>query len=837
MKNVILLRRFLFLAVLSLFIVSCDKDENDELAKNDDQLNIVQTAASEEVLSSLVAALAKADEKEGTDLITTLSGDGPFTVFAPTNEAFTALLGSLDGFDSLEDFDTDEEKDLLATILTYHVVAGTAAKSTDLSNGQKIETFQGEEVTINLEGGVFIQDATDSDASVVIADVMTSNGVVHVINKVLLPQAIIDALNSDDEEEEDESGTLVDIVVGTESLSILEAAVLKAELAETLSSEGPFTVFAPSDDAFVALLNVLGDDYNSLDDFDTEEELMLLKDILLYHVLAAEVKASDLSEGSVPTALTDNSIHVIASEDTFVIGDASDVDANITGTDIIASNGVAHTIDKVLLPQSAIDFVASLTLKTIVEIAVATDDLSLLVGALQQANAGLVETLGGDGPFTVFAPTNEAFIALLDALGDDYHSLADFDTHEEKELLVKVLTYHVVAGTAAFSTDLSDGQMIETFQGENVGINISGGTVHVVDATDTTASVVLADVAASNGVVHVIDKVLLPQEVLDILAASSLKTIVEIAVATEDLSLLVGALQQANAGLVETLGGDGPFTVFAPTNEAFIALLDALGDDYHSLADFDTHEEKELLVKVLTYHVVAGTAAFSTDLSDGQMIETFQGENVGINISGGTVHVVDATDTTASVVLADVAASNGVVHVIDKVLLPQEVLDLLTPPTPNIVEKAQSVPGLSLLVDALIQADAGLVEVLSGEGPFTVFAPTNEAFIALLDALGDDYHSLADFDTHEEKAILAKILTYHVVAGAAVASGDLSDHQEIETFQGESVFAIVDHGVAIRDKTHVDANVVAADVVTSNGIVHVIDKVLLSQEVLNLLGH
>ncbi|MBT8306261.1 MAG: fasciclin domain-containing protein, partial [Maribacter sp.] len=398
MKNVILLRRFLFLAVLSLFIVSCDKDENDELAKNDDQLNIVQTAASEEVLSSLVAALAKADEKEGTDLITTLSGDGPFTVFAPTNEAFTALLGSLDGFDSLEDFDTDEEKDLLATILTYHVVAGTAAKSTDLSNGQKIETFQGEEVTINLEGGVFIQDATDSDASVVIADVMTSNGVVHVINKVLLPQAIIDALNSDDEEEEDESGTLVDIVVGTESLSILEAAVLKAELAETLSSEGPFTVFAPSDDAFVALLNVLGDDYNSLDDFDTEEELMLLKDILLYHVLAAEVKASDLSEGSVPTALTDNSIHVIASEDTFVIGDASDVDANITGTDIIASNGVAHTIDKVLLPQSAIDFVASLTLKTIVEIAVATDDLSLLVGALQQANAGLVETLGGDGP-------------------------------------------------------------------------------------------------------------------------------------------------------------------------------------------------------------------------------------------------------------------------------------------------------------------------------------------------------------------------------------------------------------------------------------------------------
>jgi uncharacterized surface protein with fasciclin (FAS1) repeats len=834
MKNVILLRRFFFLAVFSLFVLSCDKDENDDQAKNDDQLNIVETAIGEEALSSLVAALSKADEKEGTNLIPTLSGDGPFTVFAPTNEAFTALLGSLDGFDSLEDFDTDEEKELLAKILTYHVVAGAAAKSTDLSNGQKIATVQGEEVTINLEGGVFIQDATDTDATVVIADVMASNGVVHVISKVLLPQAIIDALNG---EEEEELGTLVDVVVNTESLSILEAAVLKAELAETLSSEGPFTVFAPSDDAFVALLDVLGDDYNSLDDFDTDEEMMLLKDILLYHVLATEVKAADLSEGSVATALAENLIDVIASGDTFVIGDASDTNANITGTDIMASNGVAHTIDKVLLPQSAIDFVTALSLKTIVEIAVDTDDLSLLVGALQQANAGLVETLGTEGPFTVFAPTNEAFVALLAALGDDYHSLADFDTQDEKDLLVKVLTYHVVAGTAAFSTDLSDGQMIETFQGENVGVNIKDGTVHIVDATDTNATVVLADVAASNGVVHVINKVLLPQEVLDILAASNLKTIVEIAVETDDLSLLVGALQQANAGLVETLGTEGPFTVFAPTNEAFVALLAALGDDYHSLADFDTQDEKDLLVKVLTYHVVAGTAAFSTDLSSGQMIETFHGESVGINISGSTVHVMDATDSNATVVLADVAASNGVVHVINKVLLPQEVLDLLAPPTPNIVETAQSVDDLSLLVDALIQADAGLVEVLSGEGPFTVFAPTNAAFANLLDALGDNYHSLADFDTADEKAILAKILTYHVVSGAAVASGDLSNHQEIVTVQGESVFAILGHGVAIRDKTHVDANVVAADVVTSNGIVHVIDKVLLSQEVLDLLGH
>ncbi|MGB5662848.1 fasciclin domain-containing protein, partial [Eudoraea sp.] len=103
-------------------------------------------------------------------------------------------------------------------------------------------------------------------------------------------------------------------------------------------------------------------------------------------------------------------------------------------------------------------------------------------------------------------------------------------------------------------------------------------------------------------------------------------------------------------------------------------------------------------------------------------------------------------------------------------------------------------------------------------------------------ALGDDYHSLADFDTEEEKALLTKVLTYHVVAGAAVASGELYNHQELPTAQGESLFAIINHGVDIRDKSGTDANVIAADNIASNGIVHVIDKVLLPQEVINILN-
>lgn len=153
--------------------------------------------------------------------------------------------------------------------------------------------------------------------------------------------------------------------------------------------------------------------------------------------------------------------------------------------------------------------------------------------------------------------------------------------------------------------------------------------------------------------------------------------------------------------------------------------------------------------------------------------------------------------------------------------------EAMIPETPNIVEAAMATPDLSLLVDALVQADAGLVELLQTDGPFTVFAPTNQAFANLLDDLGDSYNSLSDFDTAEEKALLADILKYHVVAGAEAYSTDLSDGQTIETALGESVTVSLTGGVFIQDATDTGAQVTAADVVTSNGVVHIINKVLL----------
>ena len=339
---------FGIVALSALFsLTNCSDDDGYTANPSGEIPNIVETAVEVDLLDSLVAALMKADEESSTNLVQTLSGAGPFTVFAPTNDAFAALLESLPGYSSLEDFDTDTEKRLLAQILSYHVLP-TAVSSSMIQEGMTAETVQGGELTFSLAGGVRISDATSEDARVITPDVLTSNGIVHIIDKVLVPQEVLDVLLP--------QNTIVDIAVATEDVSILRDAVIKTFLADTLNGDGPFTVFAPTNGAFVALLDALGNNYNSLDDFDTSEELDLLKNILLYHVIPAEVKSTDLTAGEVATAFADNTIEIITSGDGFVIGDASEVDATIEAADIIASNGVIHLIDKVLLPQSALDF-------------------------------------------------------------------------------------------------------------------------------------------------------------------------------------------------------------------------------------------------------------------------------------------------------------------------------------------------------------------------------------------------------------------------------------------------------------------------------------------------
>lgn len=658
------------------------------------------------------------------DLAGTLSGDGPFTVFAPTDAAFDALP------DGVLDALLDDPSGMLTQILLYHVV-GANALSTDLSDGQVIETLNGATVTVTInDDGVFI-----NDAQVTVVNLEADNGVVHVINAVLVPP----------------SNTVYDIIANSDIHTTLKLAIDTAGLAQTLQSDGSFTVFAPTDEAFDAL------PAGTIQDL-LENPQGLLRQILLYHTTFESLLSSDLNDGLVIfTQLPfQETLTVTINDDGVFINDAM-----VTVVDLVGDNGVVHVIDAVLIPSppSVMDIVANST------------DHAILTNALNSAQ--LSTTLDGDGTFTLFAPTDAAFMALpdgaLDALLDD-----------PSGLLTQVLLYHVV-GATAFSTDLSDGQEIETLNGATVTVTINDDGVFINDA-----QVTVADIEAENGVVHVIDAVLVPPSdpftVVDIILESDIHT---------TLATAVGA-----AGLVETLQGEGPFTVFAPTDAAFDALpdgaLDALLDD-----------PTGLLTQVLLYHVVGGQA-LSTDLSDGQEIETLNGEFVTVTINDDGVFINDA-----QVIVADLTADNGVVHVIDAVLVPQPI-DTFT------------------VVDVILQSDvhttlatavaaAGLVETLEGDGPFTVFAPTDAAFDALPDGV---LQSLLD----DPQGELTRILLYHVFGGFALST-DLVDGQFITTVLGQRVVVTInDDGVFIND-----AQVSIVDILADNGVVHVIDAVLLPE--------
>ena len=390
-----------------------------------------------------------------------------------------------------------------------------------------------------------------------------------------------------------------------------------------------------------------------------------------------------------------------------------------------------------------------------------------LVAALSHAD--LVTTLQGDGPFTVFAPTDDAFAAA----GID---LSTFDTDEENETLVDILTYHVVSGNV-MSSDLTDGMTATALNNDDLTFTVNSDSVLVNDA-----NVVTADVESSNGVIHVIDKVLMPP--------ADLVDIPTVATGTGIHTALVAALSQAD--LVTTLQGDGPFTVFAPTDDAFTAA----GID---LSTFDTDEENATLVDILTYHVVSGSV-LSSDLTDGMTAAALNTDDLTFTVNSDGVKVNDA-----NVVSADVAASNGIIHVIDKVLMPPaDLVDIPTVATGTGIHAS--------LVAALSQA--GLVSTLQGDGPFTVFAPTDQAF-------ADAGIDLSTFDTDEENATLVDILTYHVVSGSVISS-DLTDGMTAAALNTDDLtFTVNSDGVKVND-----ANVVSADVAASNGIIHVIDKVL-----------
>lgn len=272
----------------------------------------------------------------------------------------------------------------------------------------------------------------------------------------------------------------------------------------------------------------------------------------------------------------------------------------------------------------------------------------------------------------------------------------------------------------------------------------------------------------------------------------------------DNLSLLVEALEQT--GLVDDLQAEGPFTVFAPTNEAFQNLLDS-NPAWNSLSDIDN----ATLTSVLLFHVVSGSVA-AGDLSDTYVNTLATGPNgealsLQVNVTGGVTFNGTAMPTTT-----DVEADNGIIHIINSVMLP-----------PNVVGLASNNGEFSSLVAALTRADltTDYVSILSGDGPFTVFAPTNAAFQALLES-NADWNTLADIPV----ATLEAVLNYHVVNGANVQSDELTDAQMITSLGGTFEISL-SAGAQIITSSDQTVDIVITDVQGTNGVVHAVNQVLL----------
>ncbi len=517
------------------------------------------------------------------------------------------------------------------------------------------------------------------------------------------PQSIVDVASAD--------GRLTDFILALETTG----------LDTTLSDmDSKFTVFAPTDDAFA----LLGQDViDLLFTFGIDT----LSDILTYHVISGEVDSSAAisSAGSLVEMVNGDSVGLSLDGENLLVNTAT-----VILVDVAADNGVIHVIDAVLTPPA----VKGTPTMNIVDTAVAAGDFGTLVTALQAA--GLDATLADETQsFTVFAPTDAAF-AMIDP---ETLNLLIADT----DALSSVLLQHVVSGEVNSVTAYTlNGSSATTASGAAIPVAIN---TELDTLTFGGATVQTTDIYTTNGIIHVIDTVVIADVELPTPPAS----IVDVAVSNGSFTTLVAALQAT--GLDTVLDDqESTFTVFAPTDAAFALLGQDTIDEL--LADPDT------LKDILLYHVISGSeilqdAAITVAQSESNKVDMANERQTALTLAGSTLYI-----NKSAVSLADVMADNGVIHVVNQVILPPPAV---TDSTQTIVDIALADDNFSTLVAALTAAD--LVTTLSDEtATFTVFAPTNAAFDKIEDtALAD---LLADTDA------LTGVLLKHVISGATVDS-------------------------------------------------------------------
>ncbi len=444
--------KLISLPVLIVALASCGNSNNTTATP--DPGNIAEVATTAGSFTTLLTAL------EATGLDTVLADESAtFTVFAPTDEAFAKL-----GTDAINALLADTDR--LRDILLYHVVSGTEINSTAAiaAAGSTLTTANTDDIGVAVQGSDLFINAS----RVVTPNVDANNGIIHAIDTVLIPTV-----------DEVSSGNIAEVANLAGSFTTLLNALSTTGLDSVLSDiDGKFTVFAPTDAAFADLGDISG---LSVDQ---------LTDILLYHVVVGREINS-----SAAIAIAGNTLEM-GSEDNLALSlSGQDLFANLSqvdAPDIDASNGIIHVVNKVLIPPTE----TATPTQNIVETAISAGNFTTLVTALQVT--GLDATLADDtAEFTVFAPTDAAF----NLLGTDTINALLADTATLSSILLK----HVIAGSVDSVTAFTlNGSDVATVNTETVAVDIIDGEFFVDDS-----KVTIFDIQTSNGIIHVIDAVIL----------------------------------------------------------------------------------------------------------------------------------------------------------------------------------------------------------------------------------------------------------------------------------------------------------------------------------------
>jgi uncharacterized surface protein with fasciclin (FAS1) repeats len=683
--------------------------------------SIIDTARSVPTLSILVAIL---EDPKFADVATALSGDGPFTVLAPQDSAFEALIAALDISADPADWDDDLVAFVTQT-LYFHVVDGSNTQE-DLSTADYtfVETLEtGTLVAIPLEdNGLQI-----SNADVVQADVECTNGIVHIIDAVLVVESLMDLIASD------------------EDLQTLAGAVsLFPDLVKTAAGLGEFTLFAPNNAAFEAMSE-------AVEELSSDQIERVLKN----HIVLGVKDSADLTprhRRKFVRSLDGGYLEVTEEGGSLFIDNAQVLEA-----DRMATNGVAHIIDALLLPDllngglqefdECGEYIRSWRqckeaaklfgledtyphyfhssnrpvgcyykpenikehdrlffnsashgtecseirqclcaevgpdppTQTIAELAGASDQLSILYAIVTSGGvfAPLADLLSDPSQeLTVFAPSDSAFEAFIGGAGISSNP-ADWD-ELTADLVLNTVTYHALSGEVR-SNDLKKLQFPETLLTNPEYVSLGGagqvlrvakdkesGAVSVGPASSgEDAQVQVADVLAVNGVVHIIDDVLVPPG-----------TIIETASAAGGFDTLLALLVAYDLASLDTTPGT---TVFAPPDEAFETLLTALGVTADDVLNAEPGSELyQTVLTTLQYHVVPAVA-YSTDLENNQVLPTLAEDatlRVDLNRRSGTVEIETGSafndENEAELVATDILTQTGVIHVPQNVLVPQD---------------------------------------------------------------------------------------------------------------------------------------------------------------------